>query len=233
MNTGTLVLVHGSWGGGWVWDEVAWQLRAEGWQVLTPTLGGLSERAALLSEDTDHETHAADLLQAIGSLSGVVLVGHSYGALVASVAAARIPQQVRKLVTLDGFLAVQGRSLFDLHPELQPMLEANLVAGSRWQVAPVPAAAFGIADGPAAARYAQRSTPMPLASHSRPVRDDLAPLAALERHYLRCTGFPVFAQTAATARQQGWRCRELDAGHMVMLSDPGLLAKELALIAAG
>jgi hypothetical protein len=41
----TYVLVHGAWHGGWCWRKLAPLLRAEGHEVLTPTLTGLGERA--------------------------------------------------------------------------------------------------------------------------------------------------------------------------------------------
>ncbi|MDB5958881.1 MAG: esterase, partial [Massilia sp.] len=47
----TYVLVHGAWYGGWCWEAVAQQLRAQGHIVSTPTCPGLGEQAHLLSKD--------------------------------------------------------------------------------------------------------------------------------------------------------------------------------------
>lgn len=49
----TYVLVHGAYGGAWVWRDVAPALAAFGHHVLTPTLTGLGDRSHLLSRDHD------------------------------------------------------------------------------------------------------------------------------------------------------------------------------------
>ena len=38
-----IVLVHGGWVGGWVWDGVADELRRMGHEVIAPTLRGLED----------------------------------------------------------------------------------------------------------------------------------------------------------------------------------------------
>jgi hypothetical protein len=43
----TFVIVHGAFGGGWQWREVATLLRARGHDVFTPSLTGLAERVHL------------------------------------------------------------------------------------------------------------------------------------------------------------------------------------------
>ncbi|MYW92983.1 alpha/beta hydrolase [Amycolatopsis rubida] len=40
MTTPVLVLVHGSWHGGWAWDGVRPHLDADGCRTLAPTLPG-------------------------------------------------------------------------------------------------------------------------------------------------------------------------------------------------
>src|SRR5262249_7376190 len=45
----TFVLVHPAWFGGWCWKKVTPLLRARGYDVYTPTLTGLGERAHLAS----------------------------------------------------------------------------------------------------------------------------------------------------------------------------------------
>ena len=43
-NMADVILVHGAGTGGWLWDDVAALLRAEGHRVLTPTLPGSAHR---------------------------------------------------------------------------------------------------------------------------------------------------------------------------------------------
>ncbi len=42
-----IVIVHGAFGGGWEWREVARHLRTRGHDVFTPTLTGFGERIHL------------------------------------------------------------------------------------------------------------------------------------------------------------------------------------------
>ena len=61
----SFLLVHGTWGGGWQWREVAGRLRAEGHLVFTPTLTGLGEREHLVSRNTNLDTHIQDVAAVI------------------------------------------------------------------------------------------------------------------------------------------------------------------------
>ncbi|HMS81016.1 MAG TPA: alpha/beta fold hydrolase, partial [Burkholderiaceae bacterium] len=87
------VLVHGAWHGGWCYRDTARLLRARGHAVLTPTHTGLGERAHLASESITLETHVRDVVGAIEAeeLEDVVLCGHSYGGMVITGVADRLP----------------------------------------------------------------------------------------------------------------------------------------------
>jgi len=73
----TYVLVHGVYGGGWIWRDVAAGLRVFGHSVWTPTLTGLGERAHFLSQQITLDTHILDVagLVTAEELSDVTLVG--------------------------------------------------------------------------------------------------------------------------------------------------------------
>ena len=79
----TFVLVHGAWGGGWCWKDVAPLLRATGHDVYTPTLTGVGERAHLLNPTIDLSTHIQDIVNLLfyEDLRDVILVGFSTPAL--------------------------------------------------------------------------------------------------------------------------------------------------------
>jgi pimeloyl-ACP methyl ester carboxylesterase len=49
-----------------------------------------------------------------GDLSDILLVGHSYGGMVATGVADRARDQVSQLIYLDAFVPRDGQSLFDL-----------------------------------------------------------------------------------------------------------------------
>ena len=79
-STATYVLVHGTWHGGWVWQDVADRLRAGGHRVYTPTCTGCGERLHLTNPDVGLETHITDITQVIEfeDLDEVILVGLSF-----------------------------------------------------------------------------------------------------------------------------------------------------------
>ena len=113
------VLIHGAWHGSWCWARVRRLLAAGAHRVFTPTLTGVGERSHLLSRDVGLDTHVADVanLMIWENLRDVVLVGHSYGGVVARHVADRMPDRIRSLVYLDAFVPENGKALFDYLPD--------------------------------------------------------------------------------------------------------------------
>jgi pimeloyl-ACP methyl ester carboxylesterase len=111
--THTYVIVHGAWGGGWDWKTVDSMLTSAGNKVYRPTLTGLGERVHLRTPATDLSTHVADIVNVIQfeNLHDVVLVGHSYGGMVITGVADRVPDRIRRLVYVDAFLPDSGESV--------------------------------------------------------------------------------------------------------------------------
>ena len=103
----TFVLVHGAWAGGVVWRQLAPRLRKAAHEVYAPTLTGIGDRKHLLNREIDLDTHIQDVIGVIDDedLSDIVLVGHSYGGMVISGVADRVPEKVASLVYLDAFVA--------------------------------------------------------------------------------------------------------------------------------
>ena len=99
----TYVLVAGAWLGGWCWQPVTAQLRAQGHDVYPVTLTGLGERSHLASREVDLDTYIADVVNVVEveDLQDVVLVGHSYAGLVVTAVADRIPERISLLTYLD------------------------------------------------------------------------------------------------------------------------------------
>jgi alpha-beta hydrolase superfamily lysophospholipase len=82
----TFLICHGAWSAGWAWKKVRPLLRAAGHEIFTPTYTGLGERAHQAAAGVDLETHIKDVLAVIEfeDLKDFVLVGHSYGGMVAT-----------------------------------------------------------------------------------------------------------------------------------------------------
>src|ERR1700747_2081696 len=112
----TFVLVHGAWAGSVVWRQLAPRLRKAGHEVYHPTLTGIGERKHLLNREINLDTHIQDVIGVIDDedLSDIVLVGHSYGGMVITGVADRMPEKVVSLVYLDAFAPESGQSCLSL-----------------------------------------------------------------------------------------------------------------------
>src|SRR5512138_3118555 len=108
------LLVPGAWLGGWCWGHVASRLQVDGHTVISATLTGVGERADLCGPTVGLQTHVSDIVGILGSLSDVVLVGHSYGGTVITAAAEQVPGRIGCLVYLDGSVPSDGESNNDV-----------------------------------------------------------------------------------------------------------------------
>lgn len=231
----TFVLVHGAYHGGWCWRAVARVLRDAGHSVFTPSLTGLAERRHLMSAALSVDTFVTDIANVIEAedLSDVTLVGHSFGGVVISGVADRLPQRLRRLVYLDAVTPVAGKSLFDMMPEHER--DARLAALARRAdggvQAPAPSAKhFGITDEREAAWVDRRLTSHPVGGFTSPVMLDNPLTNGVPAAYIRCTTpvFPINDPCAAYARAQpDWQYREIATGHDAMISAPVELARLL------
>lgn len=135
-----LVTVHGAWAGGWHFKKLAPLLEARGWQVHRPSLSGLGEHFNTARADIGLATHIDDIVNYIlfEDLHDVILLGHSYGGMVITGVADRIPERIARLVYLDARLPVDGESLLGTQPAGGPSLAAKAQDGfiAPWWVRP-------------------------------------------------------------------------------------------------
>ncbi|MFA4877670.1 MAG: alpha/beta hydrolase [Methanoregula sp.] len=90
------------------WKGTALYLQLHGHQVYAPTLP--DEHTHNL---TDHITGVCKLIER-QDIRNIILVGHSYGGMVITGVAERVPGRIRRMVYLDAALPDPGESLFDL-----------------------------------------------------------------------------------------------------------------------
>jgi pimeloyl-ACP methyl ester carboxylesterase len=230
----TYVLVHGAWHGGWCWQRVAAPLREAGHLVLAPSLTGLGERAHLLRPEVNLTTHITDVVNLITyeDLSDVVLVGHSYGGLVISGVAGRMPERLAHLVYVDAFVPRSGQSGHDLAPERVGLqIEAARKEGDGWRLPAPPLEVFGVNDPADLAWATPRCGPMPLAAFTEPVMYDV-PLSErpFGRTYVLATAraSSIFIAHSKPLRDDpAWQFREIATGHDVMITEPEGLTRVL------
>lgn len=225
----TFVISHGAWGGGWEWTPVANELRERGHRVFTPTLTGLGERAHRGDSRTALSDHMEDLLAVFRyeELDDVILCGHSYSGMVVTGVADRIPERIRLLVYLDGFVPENGQALEALLPQafIDALLHTARERGdNRALIPPELLPPEGVIPEKTRQRYIGRLCPHPLASFTEPVKLSGA-IADLPRAYVHCTGevdpeADILGPFAARARADGWPYRELETAHDLQLTDP-------------
>ena len=109
----TFVIVHGAWGGGWDWRTVDSLLTKDGYRVVRVTLTGLGERRHLASPTVGLYTHIDDVVNKIlwDDMRDVILLGHSYGGMVITGVADRVPDRIKRLVYLDAMVPDSGESV--------------------------------------------------------------------------------------------------------------------------
>jgi pimeloyl-ACP methyl ester carboxylesterase len=112
----TIVIVHGAWGGAWAFKKVDALLRQKGFEVYRPQLTGQGERVHLARPDIGLSTHIEDVVNTIlyEDLRDIVLVGHSYGGMVISGVADRVPDRIKRLVYLDAMVPNDGDSVVSI-----------------------------------------------------------------------------------------------------------------------
>jgi pimeloyl-ACP methyl ester carboxylesterase len=235
----TFVLVHGGGHGGWCYQKVARRLRAAGHEVHCPTLTGLGERAHLLNADIDLDTHIQDVvaLMTFEGLSDIILVGHSYGGMVITGVADRVPDRIRELVYLDAAHPQDGESLEILAPaQMEPTRAmGRTVDGIELVMWPFPGMAsfFGITDPADVTWTEERLTPHPWKCFGQPLRlENGAAAFRLPRTNINCTQALQNSPDEARARQlDGHRNFEIDTGHDLMITEPDAVATMLLEVA--
>jgi pimeloyl-ACP methyl ester carboxylesterase len=233
----TFVLVQGAIVGGWCWRWVAPELRAAGHEVYTPTLTGLGERVHLANPRVDLDTHIADVVNVLHyeDLTGVVLVGWSYGGMVVAGAADRAAERVANVVYLDSDIPRDGDT--SVTPSRHAAVaELARLHGDGWRVPPAFTRANDLllTELPDEQRrwIEARFAPQLLKTWLQPIRLTGA-ADALPTTYIRCTvGYDstdedTQRQDARIRSEPQWRYRELSASHAAPFTAPRALAELL------
>jgi pimeloyl-ACP methyl ester carboxylesterase len=221
-------VAHGAWSAAWAWKKMRALLRAAGHELWTPTYTGLGERAHLAGPTVDLDTHIADVVGVLDmeDLRDVVLIGHSYGGMVATGVADRARARIAQVVYLDAFVPRDGQSLFDLQSAAvrERMRELARTGGDGWRLPPnpmppdTPTADLTWASG--------RRLPQPIKTFETRLRLAAGALP-LPRSYIYCRRSgpgDVFRQFSERARhERGWRHFEIDASHNPHITAPQAL----------
>lgn len=217
-------MVPGGWQGGWVFDEVAGELRRRGHGVQAATLAGLE-----LDGPTDLE-RPANLEQHIDQVVGIVersprplaLCGHSYAGLVIAGVADRVGDELDQLVFIDAYVPEDGDSCWSLTSDVfREMFVAGARVDGRW---------VGVPEG-----MDPRARAHPFPSFVQAVRLEGRVWPGLRRTYIsggEWAGSPFVELTERLRKDPDWRVFEIPVGHNIARRDPLALAELLDSLAA-
>ena len=220
----TIVIVHGAWGGAWAFKKVEALLRQKGFEVYRPQLTGQGDRVHLARPEIGLNTHIDDVVNMIlyEDLRDIILVGHSYGGMVISGVADRVPERIKKLVYLDALVPNDGDSVIAMSPDLgnfiKQMTKGDYVVPS-WVKANQPP---------------PHDVPQSLKTFSDPIvlKNDAARKIAAAYILTVEKGKEAkdddfFAQSQR-AKERGWTILQLTSDHNPQWSAPEALAEMLA-----
>jgi pimeloyl-ACP methyl ester carboxylesterase len=210
-------------------------MQAAGHRLVTPTYTGLGERAHLANPSIDLETHITDVLNVIRyeDLHDIVLLGHSYGGMVATGVADRVRDRIRQLIYLDAFVPRDGQSLLDLNEQARQSMRDRVKSGDGWRAPPNPTPPD---TSPAdLAWLTERRVDMPIKCFEQGLK--LGDEPKMPRSYIyatRITPADTFGPFAKRARSEpGWGYHEIDASHSPNVTAPEALMGVLDKIVAG
>jgi pimeloyl-ACP methyl ester carboxylesterase len=234
----TIVLAHGAWSAAWAWKKMRPLFRAAGHDFFSPTYTGLGERSHLANQEIDLTTHIQDVTAVLEfeDLKDVVLIGHSYGGMVATGVVDKARRRLARVVYLDAFVPRDGESLFDLvDPQVAENMRGKAMAeGGGWRI---PANPMPPDTAPADVTWATpRRRSQPLKSFEQKLRlqssNEPPP-----RHYIyakRSGPGDVFRQFGERCKSEpGWKYYEMDASHNPHITCPDALMALLTDIMAG
>jgi pimeloyl-ACP methyl ester carboxylesterase len=237
MAKDTYVLVHGAWHTGDLLEPVAQLLRKRGHTVHCPTLAG--NRPG----DDRSKTGLADATRSLAEfitangLTDVRLMGHSYGGMVISQAAAALGGRLRRLVYWNAFVPLGGQCLNDMVPPVYVGLFDQIAAANNGAVTlpyPIWREAFiNDADAELAERAFAQLNPHPYKTFTDRVQLETE-LAALQvgKSYINCR------QDTALPHSMPWHPRlserlglfrlvECEGSHELCFTNPALLAQKI------
>ena len=199
---------------------------AAGHYLLTPTYTGLGEREHLATPSVDLETHIQDILNVIRyeDLRDIVLLGHSYGGMVATGVADRARDRVAQLIYLDAFVPRDGQSLLDLNEVARLRMQEAAKSGDGWRVPPNPTPSDTPPDD--LEWLSARRVNMPIKCFEMKLKLHNGE-PTMPRSYIyatRITPADTFGPFAKRAKSEpGWRYYEIDASHSPSVTAPEAL----------
>jgi pimeloyl-ACP methyl ester carboxylesterase len=213
-----IILVAGTFHGGWYWDPIVPGLTSAGHRVFAPTLTGL-DASELIAGPVNLDTHIDDVLRVIddNQLKEIALVGWSYGGMVITGVADRTDAKILKLVYLDGQLPMPSQREWDLLPAadqtstLASCLDGLNIFPDEWLL-----------------EYEPRTQPHPLGTKLQPLDYDQVKFDSLNKVYIFAEEWfhtpdvssPLEPSYLRAKGSPGWRTESWAYGHDLVREAP-------------
>lgn len=247
----TFVLVPGQWTGAFVWHSVAPLLREAGHDVYAVTCTGLGERVHLANAAIDLDVFITDVVNVLEyeDLHDVVLVGHSFGGMIITGVAEKVPERLAQLVYFDAGVPVDGQNAYDVdwisEDARQEAIVTEVTEGMEVGMPGFRPVSPGVVEwvrsmieDPAEAEwFISRLVPHPELTNLQPVRLGNEAAAALPRAFILCTAdkdlaadpqMDPYVLTVERVRSDPqWRVIELAENHVGNLNNPRGTAEAL------
>ena len=236
MTARTFVLIAGAWHGAWCWHKVAPLLEAQGHRVRTPELPATGADLSDPSKVT-LESWARFVAGAIAAeAESVILVGHSRGGVVISRAAELIPERIRRLVYVSGYLLAAGGTLAaTARADSASLVPPNMVPAAggvtcRLRESVIREALFSQCTDTDYAFALTHMTPEPLKPLVTKLEVTDQRFGRVPRAYVECSQDRTITLPAQRRMQAALPCESvltLDSDHSPFLSHPQPLAQWL------
>lgn len=174
QSTSTIVIIHGAWSSSSDWKYVTEDLVAAGNQVIPINLPGHGDDNTIITA-INFKLYVDEVKKAIGDKQNVILVGHSFGGIVASQVAEQIKAQIKKLIYIAAYVPKNGESLLSIaQTDAESHIGKNLIVDEKAGIATVRKEGIAdvfMADAPKqVAEYVSNNLkPEPLAPLTTPV----------------------------------------------------------------
>ena len=221
-----IVLIHGAYQGGWIWQPVAQILRSEGNNVFAPTLDGCAERSHQVRNGITTETHGDEIANLLfyEDIKDAVLVGTSCGGMVMAKAAELARHRVKRLVFADALALMDGERIADF-VNRETAINTDLASGPPRH--DVVNRLFKDLEEPTKSWAIERYTMQPIACMENPV--ELKEFWSLpwKASVVYCSQSvnPPKSHQERAANTLGAKWHEIQTGHYPMLSEPDALAQ--------
>jgi pimeloyl-ACP methyl ester carboxylesterase len=232
----TFVLIHGSWQGGWAWNDVSRALSEKGHRACAPTLPGHGPGARRLGVTHQDCVGAVVAYMQQHGLEDVILVGHSFGGTVVQKVAEQLPGRIARTVFLDALILQDQESVCDTLPADFVALLDELAGASPDNTTLIPWEIWRdhfIQDAP---EEAARSLWEQLSPEPDQVNRDRLDLKrfyalAIPRSFIHCRQDrampPGYFHPRASSRLGACKLLEMDGSHEVMFTRPAELADRI------